>query len=205
MLDFGNILTGFGFKFRSLVNLLASAYLLATLLPFIGVGESGFENLATAANSIHLTTLGGWVEHFYRFLGSGTPSYALTAALSVSLFTILLCLVAEFKAGAPSDLMPPSALASGVIWALWVDLISPKSIMNTPLVYISLALVVIIFAADGIHLPHNGDPRSPRSWFSAKGWITAFAAIVCIAVSPFYIVFAPPLWIAGSVKPALHN
>lgn len=197
-MDWEKLLTGFGFKFRSLVNLLGSCYLLAAVLPYFGYGESGPGNLSIAVRSIKLTFLSEWISETYRLLGAGTPSKELKFVLIVWLVLICLCLVGEYKDSASSNLIPNSAFASALIWALWVDLVSPGSIVNSALGVIVLALIVIVLMNKGIHIPPSHDFFSLRGWFDSEGWFGALAAFVGILSAFFYVVIAPPLWLAGS-------
>lgn len=186
MNDLGSLLAGFGFKFRSIVNLLASGYALAALLPYFGLGESGFTNLANAANGIQLTSLGEWIQSTYRSLGSGMPSTALQIVLFVWLMLVCLSLLAHYKDGAPSNLIPNSAIASAFIWALWVDLVSPRSILNLAVIAIVLTLIAIELSTAGI-----------KNCFKAESWETSLLALIGILSSFAYILIAPPLWMAG--------
>ena len=84
MIAWENLLTGFGFRFRSLLNLAVSSYLLASILQHRGYGESGFSNLASVARSFQLVALGDWIENTYQSLKSGIPEgQVLVSGVSV--------------------------------------------------------------------------------------------------------------------------
>lgn len=177
MIAWENLLTGFGFRFRSLLNLVASSYLLASILPFFGCGESGFSNLASVARHFRLVALGDWIENSYQSLRSGIPWWVLIIVLVVWLFLVCVSLVGEYKDGVPSNLIPNSAVATACIWCLWVDFISTG-------IAILFAFIFVIPTLGFIW------------WLEGKG--TACAALGGIVGSFFYVVLAPPLWFAGS-------
>lgn len=97
MMDWLNLFTGFGFKFRSLVNLAASGYALAALLPYFGVGDSGFMNLAQAANSIKLHSLGEWIQSAHCTLKSIMSIGYLYIVLAIWLLLVCLSLCGLFR------------------------------------------------------------------------------------------------------------
>ncbi|PHP52990.1 hypothetical protein BW737_005620 [Actinomyces ruminis] len=184
MIDWGNLITGFGFRFRSLVKLATSGYLLAAVLPRFGFGESGLTNLANVAHRMRLLALGDWIENAYQLLGSGSPNGALVIVLGIWLALICMALLGEYKEGVSSNLMPNAAIAAACIWALWVDLVSPGTIVNLAMVAIVVTLIVIAWTVDHFR--------------SAEGFTVAFIALIGIVVSFVYVVIAPPLWLAGS-------
>lgn len=183
-MNWENLLTGFSFKFRILVNLVASGYAFAAILPYFGVGKSGFMNFSNAVNCIHLNSLAEYIESIYRLLGSGAPSIALQGVLLIWVILAFLSLVAQYEDGLISNLIPSSAIASAFILALWVDLVSPKLI--APLASVIVALIVIVAKSGGFR--------------STEGWITASLAFLGILLSFFYVFIAFPLWMAGQIN-----
>lgn len=183
MIAWESLLTGFGFRFRSLVNLLASAYLMSSALAYFGFGESGFMNLANAARHLQLITLGDWIQNFYQSSRSCIPERPLMIVFFIWLVLICLLFVSKYKDGSPSNLTPNAAIAAASIWALWVDFISPETIWNCPLIAIIVSLLVIAWKVDHVH---------------RDGVATAFLALIGILVCFVYVVLAPPLWFAGS-------
>ncbi|WP_143233289.1 hypothetical protein [Actinomyces ruminis] len=166
------------------MKLATSGYLLAAVLPRFGFGESGLTNLANVAHRMRLLALGDWIENAYQLLGSGSPNGALVIVLGIWLALICMALLGEYKEGVSSNLMPNAAIAAACIWALWVDLVSPGTIVNLAMVAIVVTLIVIAWTVDHFR--------------SAEGFTVAFIALIGIVVSFVYVVIAPPLWLAGS-------
>lgn len=197
MFNLGSFLTGFGFKFRNLVNLAASGYALATILPFFGFGESGFANLTKAAKGIQLTSLGDWIQSIYRALGSGTPSTPLLIVLTSWLIVVCLSLKSDYEEKTPTNGMLNSAIASAFIWALWADLVSPGSILNLAVVAIAITLIAITPVKAGINTLNNEEHSFKERITEKDGWHSASLAFLGILLSFVYVVIAPPIWMAG--------
>lgn len=183
MIAWENLLTGFGFRFRSLLNLAVSSYLLASILQHRGYGESGFSNLASVARSFQLVALGDWIENTYQSLKSGIPEGTLECVFTIWLILICFSLVDDYKDGPPPNFVPNSAIATACIWALWVDFISLGEARNCALGAFIAALGVIAWRIDKFR--------------SREGITASFRAFVGVVVSFVYVLLALPLWFAG--------
>lgn len=198
VIDWGNLFTGFGFKFRSVVNMAVSGYLLAVALPQFGVGESGFTNIANVAHFLQFNELGDWIENIHTSICSDKPNKALIVVLFVWLVLICLALENQYKDKHKlrSNLMPNSAMSSAFIWALWTDLISSGKIANIALVAISITLAIIFIV---VLIQYDDTLNRNGVWDRVKeAFLTVFAASPGILISFIYVVIAPPLWLAGS-------
>lgn len=184
VVDWGSLVAGFGFRFRSLVNLLISGYLLAVVLSLFGIGSHGFTNFGEAAGFVGLTELRTWVVDAYAALGGGDAPAPLIIVLSVWLLFTCLVLGGGYKDGSPSNLMPNSALASATTWALWVDFVTPGSVLNWAFWAILATLVWISW--------------SNTHFTTTDGLDVPLLALCGILTSFVYAVIAPPLWLAGA-------
>ena len=180
-------LTGLGFRFRSLLNWLVSCYALAVALTCCRVGQSGFENIATAAGFAGLTDLSRWVDSAYSALGAGDAPGWLLGLLLVWLALSCLVLGLTYSEGALGgrtvNLIPNCAFAAALACALCHDLAAPG--WGWSLGPIALLVTGAAVAA------------AVRGTFWKNRLAVAGLALLGVLLTPSYAFLAPPLWLAG--------
>lgn len=181
MNDWGSLLSGFGFKFSSVVNLIISAYLLATLQAVFGLGTSGFDNMANVASFLQLDALSDWITHIYGGLTQSSSSAAVERVLATWTVLTGFFLVYTYWRGYPINLLPNSSLTATLCWALWLDLDPQRSILN-----FGLAAILVCIITSSL---------SPHHFSREDRLTTAGMMLLSIILSFFYVVMAPPIWL----------
>lgn len=180
MINWEILLSGSNERFKNVVKLLISGYILATVLSVVGIGNSGVTNMASAVHFFKLFALSDWIRDTYETLGSGYPNLALFLILLVWAILSCLTLFGTYRQQTPTTLMSNADISAALVLSLWIDLASSGKILNLGFVLIIGTLVCILFKC---------------------GKESFFVAILGFLVSPLYFLIAPLLWFASPDNP----
>lgn len=177
------VMAGFKFRPRGVIDWVISCYVLAAVLPLFGIGASGIENLAEVAEAVRLPSVSVWLDYAYSASGAGDASQWLKTVLFLALVAALAAWVAAYRNGVPSNGIPQPVFAVALFWALWIDLVTPRTILSAPFWLTVIALGAIAFIV--------GKMRTK------EGWETALLAFTGMILVPVYCALAPLIWLVG--------
>lgn len=185
------LLASFGFKFRSVVNLLVSVYAVAVTFSFWDYGSSGIENVASALGLLGLDSVASGIVSSYITIREFTGATRNFLAFLVGAWLVLSCIffAQTYKEDLPErlDIAPNSVFGVTAFFGLCVDLFSPGNPWNLSLVPIIASVAWGSYNAVKILSCTHKVPNALA---------VAFVMALGLLSVPLYVVLSIPLWFA---------
>lgn len=185
------LLASFGFKFRSVVNLLVSVYAVAVTFSFWDYGSSGIENVASVFGLLGLNSVASGIASSYITIRDFTGVAHDFLAFLVGAWLVLSCIffAQTYEEELPKmhNIAPNSVFGVTAFFGLCVDLFSPGNPWN-------LALAPII--ASVAWGSYNAVKISSCTHKVPNALAVSFVIALGLLSVPLYLVLSFPLWFA---------